>query len=129
MYTSAGGGAQLPAGTSGWISISDSTQKTDIRLVDTKSVLEIACKIPIKEWRYQVQPDPSIRHMGPMAQDFWNAFHLGEDSLGISTIDPDGVALAAIQELAKRNDELEQRVKHLEAALLELSSNKSTGSR
>ena len=65
------------------------------------------------------------RIVGPMAQDFWNAFHLGEDSLAISTIDPDGVALAAIQELAKQNEskdkkiaDLETRVKQLEAAIM-----------
>jgi len=37
--------------------------------------------------------------MGPMAQDFSAAFGLGEDPMGISTIDADGVALAAIQGL------------------------------
>ena len=37
--------------------------------------------------------------MGPMAQDFRDAFGLGETELGISTIDADGVALAAIQGL------------------------------
>ncbi len=117
MYTSAGNGARLPSGATAWVAISDSTKKTDIRPVDTKSALDKVSKIPIKEWRYKEQPDPNIRHIGPMAQDFWNAFHLGEDSLGISTIDPDGVALAAIQELAKQNRELEDRLKHLESML------------
>jgi len=127
MYTSAAGGAQLPAGSSAWVAISDSTKKADIQRVDTKDVLEKIRTLPISKWRYKDQPDQAIRHIGPMAQDFWSAFHLGEDSLGISTIDPDGVALAAIQELAKRNQELETRVKLLEAALLEygfIESNK-----
>jgi hypothetical protein len=64
--------------------------------------------MPIKQWSYQSQ-DPSIEHIGPMAQDFWRLFHIGDDSLSISTIDPGGIALAAIQELAKRCDHLEQQ--------------------
>ena len=62
--------------------------------------------LPIKQWRYKAQDalGLSVEHIGPMAQDFWSAFHIGDDSLGISTIDPAGVALAAIQELAKQKD-------------------------
>ena len=107
MYTSPSSGAHLPSGSSAWVAISDSTKKTDIRPADSKAVLDKVVQLPIKEWRYKEQNDPSIRHIGPMAQDFWNAFHLGEDSLGISTLDPDGIALAAIQELAKQNVKLQ----------------------
>jgi hypothetical protein len=101
-------GARLPAGGTAWVVMSDSTKKRNIRSADTKSILEKVGRLPIKQWSYKSQ-DPSIEHISPMAQDFWNAFHLGEDSLGISTIDPDGIALAAIQELAKRCDQLEQQ--------------------
>jgi hypothetical protein len=44
-----------------------------------------------------------------MAQDFWRLFHVGDDSLGISTIDPDGIALAAIQELHRMTQELKTK--------------------
>jgi hypothetical protein len=37
-----------------------------------------------------------------MAQDFRQAFGVGEDDRHITTIDADGVALAAIQELSRR---------------------------
>jgi len=121
-------GARLPAGGSLWVAISDSTKKRNIRLVDTKVMLDKVSQMPIKQWSYKSQY-PSIEHIGPMAQDFWNLFHIGDDSLTISTLDPSGVALAAIQELAKRNAELEARVKLLEEALLQLGLNKSTESR
>ena len=39
------------------------------------------------------------RHLGPTAQDFRAAFGLGEDDTTISTVDEQGVALAAIQGL------------------------------
>jgi hypothetical protein len=54
--------------------------------------------ISISTWNYKEQAD-SIRHMGPMAQDFYAAFGLGLGETTIDTIDPDGVALAAIQGL------------------------------
>ncbi|NCC53423.1 MAG: hypothetical protein EOM20_19730 [Spartobacteria bacterium] len=42
---------------------------------------------------------PSITHIGPMAQDFYTAFAVGDDDHYITTSDADGVALAAIQGL------------------------------
>ncbi len=54
--------------------------------------------MPLSTWNYKAQND-SIRHMGPMVQDFHAAFGLGVSDKLIDTIDPDGVALAAIQGL------------------------------
>lgn len=61
-------------------------------------MLDRLVAMPLSTWNLKVQ-DPSIRHMGPMAQDFRAAFGLGESELRISTLDADGVALAAIQGL------------------------------
>ncbi len=108
-------GVRLAAGGNTWLVISDSTRKRNIRLVDTKEVLEKVSQLPIKQWSY-ISQDPSIEHIGPMAQDFWNLFHIGDDSLSISTIDPGGIALAAIQGLYKEVIELRARVQTLEAA-------------
>jgi hypothetical protein len=113
---------ELTAGSSAWQSVSDSTRKRNARLVNTKVVLEKVLQLPIKQWSYKSQ-DPRVEHMGPMAQDFWRLFHIGDDSLSISTVDPAGIALAAIQELATRveaveaeNLALQVRVRTLEAA-------------
>jgi len=124
LYTNAAAtvGAKLPTAATAWVAISDSTKKTDIRRVDTKTVLEKVAQLPISEWRYKAQPDPTIRHIGPMAQDFYAAFRLGEDSLGISTIDPDGIALAAIQELQKQNKELREQNAALEIRMAQLET-------
>ncbi len=89
--------------------------KQNIRNVDTRDVLGRVSQLPIKQWSYKAQ-DPSIEHIGPMAQDFWREFHLGDDSLSISTIDPSGIALAAIQGLYQEVVELRARVQTLEAA-------------
>ena len=46
----------------------------------------------IREWNYKAQ-DPSVRHVGPTAQDFYSAFKLSASDTTITTTDIDGVAL------------------------------------
>ena len=53
-----------------------------------------------------------------MAQDFHAAFGLGKNETTISSIDADGVALAAIKALIKENDHLQERITILENAIL-----------
>ncbi|HEY6507710.1 MAG TPA: tail fiber domain-containing protein, partial [Vicinamibacterales bacterium] len=65
----------------------------------------------ISTWQYKSDPE-SVRHMGPMAQDFQQAFGLGDSDRWYHTVDGHGVALASIQALAKLA--AEQR-EHLEA--------------
>jgi hypothetical protein len=52
-----------------------------------------------------------------MAQDFYAAFGLGEDDKHINTVDPDGVALAAIQGLYELVQEKDAKISALEARL------------
>ncbi len=119
---------KLDNGDTAWEVLSDSTKKTNRRAVNTESVLSKLMQLPLQEWNYTHQTSANT-HIGPMAQDFHRLFGYGDDETTISTIDPDGVSLAAIQELTKRNEELEARVKYLESAVLQLGLNKSTESR
>ena len=77
--------------------------------------------MPIEEWNYIAQDD-SIKHIGPYAQDFNEAYNLGDGELSINTIDADGVALVAVQALAERNKRLEEKVNLLETRLKKLES-------
>jgi hypothetical protein len=99
-------GVQLGPGANAWSVQSDRAAKQDFQPVDARQILERLAAMPITTWSYNSQ-DPSIRHIGPMAQDFSAAFGLGEDERYISTVDADGVALAAIQglhQLVKEQD-------------------------
>jgi hypothetical protein len=78
--------------------VSDRNAKEHFTPVDVRAVLEAVASLPITTWNYKTQDD-AVRHMGPMAQDFHAAFGLGVSDRLIDTIDPDGVALAAIQGL------------------------------
>jgi hypothetical protein len=87
--------------------------KDNVTQVDSSAVLDAIASLPISTWNYKAQ-DASIRHIGPMAQDFSAAFGVGEDDTHITTVDADGVALAGIQALYARNQQLETRVSELE---------------
>jgi len=100
MYTSQNlsSGVEVAAGGGSWSSISDRAKKENFESVDPVSVLEKVAALPVSTWNYKTQ-DPSIRHIGPTAQDFRAAFGLGENDITINTVDADGAALAAIQGL------------------------------
>lgn len=98
-------GVTLPAGGGSWNNLSDRNMKANFAPVNPRAILRGVLNLPISTWNYKTQ-DTSIRHIGPMAQDFFAAFKLGEGDKTIATIDPDGVALAAIQGL---NEELKDR--------------------
>jgi hypothetical protein len=113
-------GVTLAAGGGSWSSISDLNAKANFSSVDGQDVLASLAEVPITTWNYKAQ-DASIRHMGPMAQDFYAAFGLGESDTSITTVDADGVALAAIQglyellqETRAENAALEARIGQLE---------------
>ena len=96
-------GAQLPAGSGSWSSLSDKNSKENFKEINGREVLDKICAMTISTWNYKTQ-DGSIRHAGPMAQDFYAAFGLGEDERRLSNVDVDGIALAAIKELKKQKD-------------------------
>jgi len=109
-------GVYVPAGGGAWATVSDRNLKDNFQPVDGQAVLEQLAGIPITTWNYKSQ-DSDIRHMGPVAQDFYAAFQVGDDDEHISTIDADGVALAAIQGLYETVQEQEARIAGLEARL------------
>ncbi|HEV2328750.1 MAG TPA: tail fiber domain-containing protein [Verrucomicrobiae bacterium] len=79
---------------------SDRNAKENFAPVNPQDVLAKVAAMPITQWSFKV--DEGTRHMGPMAQDFYQAFALGSDDHHIATVDEDGVALAAIQGLSEK---------------------------
>ena len=99
-------GAHLTSGGV-WTNSSDANLKENFRSVDGAELLEKIEELPINQWNYKAESD-QVTHIGPTAQDFKAAFGVGSDGKSISTIDPSGIALAAIQELysqLKQKDE------------------------
>jgi hypothetical protein len=94
--------------------VSDRNVKRDIEPVDTQSVLDGVSRMPIATWSYK-SDDPSVRHMGMMAQDFYGQFGLGTTDKGFNPVDAHGVEMAAIQALYERLQAQEARIRELEA--------------
>ncbi len=106
-------GVKLAAGSGTWASLSDRDAKTDIAPLDDAAVLAKVATLPVSTWRYKTES--GVRHVGPMAQDFYAAFGVGEDDRHITSIDEDGVAIAAIKALRENVVSLQARNATLQA--------------
>ena len=68
-----------------------------------EQVLAKLSELPVSTWEYKAD-SAGVRHLGPMAQDFHEAFGLGEDPTKIAPGDMAGVALVGLQTLAREQD-------------------------
>ncbi len=75
-------------------------------------ILDRLRSLDIGYWTYGWE-DPAIRHLGPMAQDFWTAFGLGDSDRRINAVDAQGVLMASVQALVARIEALEQELAEL----------------
>jgi trimeric autotransporter adhesin len=102
--------AFLSPGSTSWSTLSDRNAKKDFAPVNTEAVLDKLATVPVEQWHYKWEADNSTPNIGPMAQDFIHAFYPGRDDKSITTLEFDGVELAAIQGLnEKLNQKLEQK--------------------
>ncbi len=122
-------GVYLAASGNSWNSISDRDTKENFDPIDREKLLEKLAALPITKYNIKNQ-DPSVKHIGPVAQDFFAAFGCGESEKAINMEDADGIALAAIQGLYQQNQrqqqenaELRARIDHLETLVEKLVAN------
>ena len=103
----------LDGDTNSWMSDSDRNLKENIVEVDGYGVLEKLLTVPISTWNFKTAGN-DLPHMGPMAQDFYAAYGLGDDDTHISSMDGMGVSLAAILglylDMKEKNGELESLI-------------------
>jgi hypothetical protein len=98
-----------------WTSGSSRTFKTNFENVDPIAILERLSELPVQRWEYKLS-DEGV-HLGPVAEDFYQAFGLGNDERYIGTVDSDGVSMAAIQGLYALVRELQTENERMRAAL------------
>ncbi len=95
-------GVSLEPGATAWSVLSDRASKKNLVVTDGQEVLEKLSTLPLWHWNYRWELDGAAPHLGPMAQDFKAAFYPGRDDRTITTLEFDGVQLAAIQGLYER---------------------------
>jgi len=100
---------------------SNRNAKKDFEPINPQDVLTKVAELPLSKWTYK-DDQQGARHLGPMAQDFADAFGLGHTREGIATLDMSGVALAAIQGLNERLSEKDRKIEEKDAAIQDLET-------
>jgi hypothetical protein len=107
-------GVVLAPGGISWGHLSSRAIKENFALADVQEILEQLASLSVETWNLRSQ-DASVRHIGPVAEDFYATFGFGEDNRYINAGDANGVALAAIQGLYELSQEQAAHIQALEA--------------
>ncbi|MBT3983604.1 MAG: prepilin-type N-terminal cleavage/methylation domain-containing protein [Bacteriovoracaceae bacterium] len=102
--------------------ISDRNRKDKFIDIDPDEFFNKILEIDVQRWNYKTSMDPKDQHIGPMAQDFYKIFEIGEDDKVIDGVDIDGVNLMGLKSVALKEVELENRVVELESENASLKS-------
>ncbi|HEV2704452.1 MAG TPA: tail fiber domain-containing protein [Pyrinomonadaceae bacterium] len=113
-------GCNLPAGSGVFNCTSSRYTKENFLLADGRDVLSRLRKVPVSTWNY-INEGAQVRHIGPMAEDFYQQFGLGTGNTSIGVQDLAGVSLAAVKELDARTLELQQKTAEVERLRAEVA--------
>jgi hypothetical protein len=114
-----GNGAHVTTGGT-WSNGSSRLFKENFTTVNSHDILEKLASLNIAKWEYKGSKEGA--HIGPIAEDFYAAFGLGNDEQYISTVDADGVAMAAIQALYHKLQEKEMEMESLKKQVNQLTA-------
>lgn len=113
LNTAALVGCELAPNSGTWSCASSRMVKEGFEDTDAEDVLGKVAGLSIQRWRYI---GSAVEHIGPVAEEFRQAFGLGVDSTRIDGVDADGIALRAIQALERRTVALQEGLAALQAA-------------
>jgi trimeric autotransporter adhesin len=118
-------GCNLPAGSGVFNCTSSRTTKENFLAVSGTDVLSRLRAIPVSTWNY-ISEGQNVRHIGPMAEDFYQQFKLGTGNTSIGVQDLAGVSIAAVKALDERTLELEKRTAEVEKLRTEVDELRAT---
>lgn len=107
-------GCDLTVAVPSWTCASSRKLKSNFAEVDGEEVLARLRTLPVTTWT-MIGDDTNTRHMGPVAEDFWDAFQLGLGRTAIGLGDIDGVNLAAAKALEARTQQLQEELARSQA--------------
>jgi hypothetical protein len=106
-------GCNLPAGSGVFNCTSSRSTKANFVPVDGSDVLAKLRTMEISTWNYTSEGE-KVRHLGPMAEDFYAAFGLGTGNASIGVQDLASVSLAGVKALEARTAELQSKTAEIE---------------
>jgi hypothetical protein len=126
LYFSLGGYYSAYMTNAGYLyAVSDRNKKENFEVLDKQDILNKIGKLEMYKWNARSE-GPSAPHIGPIAQDFYDKFHLGGNDSMISHIDPSGIALVGIQALAEKQDKQAGEIKALKVKVEALEAENAT---
>ncbi|HWM93899.1 MAG TPA: tail fiber domain-containing protein [Thermoanaerobaculia bacterium] len=90
--------------------------KTGFARLDAREILDRVSALPISLWSYK-REGLGVRHLGPMAEDFYKAFGLGPNDKHVAPGDQASVALLAVQGLHQVVQEKDREIADLQGRL------------
>jgi hypothetical protein len=117
-------GCDLTLAVPAWTCASSRTLKENFRTVDGEDVLKRIKSMPITTWN-MIGADKTVRHLGPVAEDFYSAFPLGLGKTTIGMNDIDGVNLAAAKALEARTRRMQVEIDQRDAKIATLEKKSS----
>ncbi|HKP68449.1 MAG TPA: tail fiber domain-containing protein [Pyrinomonadaceae bacterium] len=115
-------GCNLPAGSG--VFNCTSSRYTKENFVSASGVLASLRKIPVTSWNY-ISEGRNVRHLGPMAEDFYAQFRLGTGNASIGVQDLAGVSIAAVKELDAQLQQKDAEIERLQNEVKTLRSNQT----
>jgi hypothetical protein len=102
-------GCDLTVAVPTWTCASSRTLKENYAPVNGEDVLIRLRSVPVTTWT-MIGADEKVLHLGPVAEDFYQAFALGLGPTAIGMGDIDGVNLAAAKALEVRTTDLQAQL-------------------
>ncbi len=118
-------GCDLTVAVPTWTCASSRTLKENYEPVNGEDVLIRLRSVPVTTWT-MIGADENVLHLGPVAEDFYQAFALGLGPTAIGMGDIDGVNLAAAKALEARTVDLQNQLNARSAQVVELQSEVGT---
>ncbi|MBV9492708.1 MAG: peptidase S74 [Acidobacteria bacterium] len=114
-------GCNLPAGSGVFNCTSSRLTKENFNNVDGEQVLLTLRSVPVSTWNY-ITEGKQVRHVGPMAEDFYAAFGLGTNNTSIGVQDLASVSLVAVKALEARTAELQSKAAEVDVLRAQVQS-------
>ena len=115
-------GCNLPAGSG--VFNCTSSRYTKENFMSANGVLASLRKVPVTTWNY-ISEGREVRHLGPMAEDFYAQFRLGTGNTSIGVQDLAGVSIAAVKELDEQLQQKQAEIERLQNEIKTLRTNQT----